>query len=67
MTMGTRERLINGDEFDVFSRKTRHLGRTARSKEIKGRFWRRVRKLHRLDAEEAARQSRLVAGAREDD
>ena len=50
MSMGTRETLKGGNEWDAFSRKSRRITHSSNGKYawIKARFWRRVRKLHRL-------------------
>jgi hypothetical protein len=48
--MGTREKLSGGHEWDVFSRKARHIvmqGRGVRSY-VKRRFWKRIRKRARV-------------------
>jgi len=48
--MGTRERLINGDEYDAFSQRWRYWrgGICRIDRKVKARFWRRVRKQHKL-------------------
>jgi hypothetical protein len=49
--MGTREPLRGGAEWDAFTRWRRCCGKRAgRWAAIKRKFWRRVRKLHRLRA-----------------
>lgn len=53
MTMGTREETKGGTEWDMSSRKARRIvgGRAGSWSWPKAKFWRRVRKLRRLEAE----------------
>ncbi len=48
--MGTRERTIDGDEYDYFCRYARRAIYGGRRSQpwVKSKFWRRVRKAHRL-------------------
>jgi hypothetical protein len=49
--MGTKERLISGDEWDCLTRGRRYENKRAgKFRIIKAKFWRRVRKQARLRA-----------------
>lgn len=52
--MGTRERLRGGDEWDYLTKGRRFFRkRPGKFAAVKARFWRRVRKLRRLETKAA--------------
>lgn len=49
--MGTRERMINGDEYDYLTRARRFSKKKpGKFTQVKQAFWQRVRKARRLEA-----------------